>query len=1492
MLLDRWDGLDGDIGRYIAETSEKTLNSYKEQEALVEEHARLEQDTAQGGYQHRQLYELIQNSADALFAPEGAEEAGGSERAPFSGRIEVRLTESCLYCADDGDPIDREGVKALMFSHMSTKRGSDQIGTFGLGFKAVLGVCDSPEFYSRSGSFRFDRQRAHDRIKEAVPSASICPVLRLPEPVDPIPYSEQDDTLRDLMTWATNIVRLPLKPGAHDELRQQMLEFPPEFILFVPHVSKLTVTDGSEELNRALELEEESSDYLLAYGGETTRWKLFQHSCRLSEDARNDRRPGDDRDEVPVSWAVPIDSLEQPGNFWAYFPTNTSCLVPGILNAPWKTNEDRWHLLPGPYNTELIEAAAAMIADVLPEFSIADNPSRHLDALPRRWETGDDGHADCLRRSMFSILHDRKILPDQEGELRAREELRFPPQLLTRDIKECQAALDHWASHPDRPVDWLHHSALTRGRLAKIDRLFHPEGAESRSEFEKAPRASLAEWLEALTTIVDSEDQESAALASMAALQSVVLIPEDKRRFRDLGRIVLTAAVDWQPPDPDKVFLPDESLTGTATDEAASIIHPELAKCPATLSVLKSLGLKQPSPESRFKKAMEQVAALQWRQSNHPDVLETFWKTSRALDTSEAVAIIKKYSRWWRLLHVRTCAGNWDDLHSVLMPGKIVPGDGSRDEAVTVDIDFHQPDRPLLQELGVVDAPINAYELNNEWEFTQYQDLQREKYQRRDDLTSKPRTEYLAFSSYEKVGPLGVLLDLSEQGNALYTDALLSMVACYRPWVMCHKTRDKYPEMFCESLQIHLLREHGRIQTPEGIVPLADALGTPPKNSAALLALLRHQYADKIREAFDLSDPAPEFFGEGEPVPLTDVWPGLAEYLSANQVDTLLVSCDQIRIAGSERECVFQAPNIYLSVGFDGEYRALNLVADSMEIGLSDSDIVAILQRRTPAEVEARRKEIRQLATDTERLLGAVGEDNLRSRLPRSLLAVLEDEQGPLTALDVAEAAIATYHTDALRQYRESLGHLDPPRQWAGRRTELEFVRSLGFSDEWAGERKVRRPPFMEVEGPRSLPKLHLYQKKVAANLRGMLLSGQSESAERRGMISMPTGSGKTRVAVQAVVEAIRDGDFPSGVLWVADRDELCEQAVEAWEEVWRSEGIEAEQLRISRLWSGQSAPLPTSHLHVVVASVQTLYSQLGRRSEKLEFLKNFKLVVFDEAHRSIARSYTSVLSEIGLSYRARQDEPFLLGLTATPYRGHDEAETRWLARRYGENRLDRGAFRSDDPQEVIRELQNDEVLARADHELIEGGTFELSDSDWEEIRKFVPEPEQGGPWRGWLPPSVEDRIAANTERTRHIIEAYEKHIEPDWSTLIFATSVEHAQTLAALLNRNGITARPVSGSTEPATRRRVVEEFRSGEIQALVNYAVFREGFDAPKTRAIIVARPVYSPNLYFQMIGRGLRGPKNGGDDRCLILNVRDNIEGFGDALAFSDLDWLWDN
>ena len=42
--------------------------------------------------------------------------------------------------------------------------------------------------------------------------------------------------------------------------------------------------------------------------------------------------------------------------------------------------------------------------------------------------------------------------------------------------------------------------------------------------------------------------------------------------------------------------------------------------------------------------------------------------------------------------------------------------------------------------------------------------------------------------------------------------------------------------------------------------------------------------------------------------------------------------------------------------------------------------------------------------------------------------------------------------------------------------------------------------------------------------------------------------------------------------------------------------------------------------------------------------------------------------------------------------------------------------------------------------------------------------------------------------------------------------------------------------------------------------------------------------------MIGRGLRGPKNGGKEECLIVDVEDNVVNFDGLLAFRGFDYLW--
>lgn len=1446
---DGWLDHGGGIHKFIADETEKTLQAYRAQPNLVEEHAKQERDTAHGGYAHRQLFELVQNSADALAALTRTKQ--GLNR----GSILVRLRGNYLYCADDGDPISTRGVRALMFSHMSPKRNTTEIGRFGLGFKSVLSVTSRPEFFGRSGSFRFDGKLAAERIAEIARSTEY-PVLRLPACISAKDEADRDDELAELMTWASNIVRLPLDAGAHDDLAKQIEDFPAEFLLFVDHVRHLTFETGDVE--RDLYAEPDGDGISLDTGLGRSLWKCFRSVHTLSDDALADRRSLDDDGEVPIWWAAPLDRLNEPGHYWHFFPTQTTCLLAGILNAPWKTNEDRQNLLPGPYNDDLIEAAARLAAKHLPDLASTLDPASHLDALPRRREAGDTEQSNRLRDAVDGLLQGCPITPDQRGHLRKTRELRVAPR--SADME----ALRLWESVEKRPENWVHHRALVRDRMAKVDRVYSHDGWPK-----QVPRASISEWLEAL---VAGSAPKRAIEASKAALRVAAAISVSSEAAGTLGKVVWTESGEWAEPDPDSVFLP--SADHDAPIDGANLVNRELASDADALVNLGKLGIGPLAPEVYFRiianEALGGDAAteVQWRR---------FWSSSRQIETNQAASIVGNRSH---RVHVLTQSGCWKALYAILLPGAVVSEEAGEDAGVAADVHHHARDLELLHSLGAVSEPQERYDFATEPGFNDYRTQCRVRFTAR-DLPRNPHWDRLCFKSTHTSGPLHPLELLSDRGKARYSSLLLSMEAAFAKWVMRHETQDVYPPLECENPALLALRRHGRVWCAGTHAPLADALGHRPANPTTLNALLSLPMATRIKEAFDLSEPIIEPTGEEEPVPLTDAWPGLAPYLHRDASECNLIRCLRIAEGALSLNCLRKGTEIYLvATGDDTE--DLRSVCQELGLPLDVHEVSQVLSYVAPANTEAARARIRACETDAARLTLAVGEDALRRGLPESLVAVFEKSGPKASSNQMAEAAIATYHTSALRQYRHALNaELSPPRQWAGSASAVTFVKALGFSAQWAGQRNERRAPYVEVEGPLSLPPLHQYQETIVQNVCAMLL-GRGRGEHRRGMISLPTGSGKTRVAVEAVVRAINRG-FSGGVLWVADRDELCEQAVEAWRQVWSSAGTAGARLRISRMWAGQPRPMPENDRHVVVASIQTLYARLNREPVAYSFLRSFALVVFDEAHRTLAPSFTTVMEDIGFTRRRTNTEPFLIGLTATPYRGHDESETARLVRRYGTNRLDLGAFNSDDPVAAVKELQGMRVIAGADHEVIDGGGFRLNDEEREQINAM--------PHPAWLPRSMESRIARDANRTERIVAAYERLIgNRGWPTLVFATSVEHAQTVAALLNTKGIPSRAVSGGTESIVRRNIVEDFRAGKIAALVNYGVFREGFDAPKTRAIIVARPVYSPNLYFQMIGRGLRGPMNGGNDRCLIINVRDNIENFERQLAFAELDWLW--
>src|SRR5207302_8987486 len=97
-------------------------------------------------------------------------------------------------------------------------------------------------------------------------------------------------------------------------------------------------------------------------------------------------------------------------------------------------------------------------------------------------------------------------------------------------------------------------------------------------------------------------------------------------------------------------------------------------------------------------------------------------------------------------------------------------------------------------------------------------------------------------------------------------------------------------------------------------------------------------------------------------------------------------------------------------------------------------------------------------------------------------------------------------------------------------------------------------------------------------------------------------------------------------VIWIAQTDELCEQAVQAFRQVWVNLGTQHTYLRVVRLWGGNPNPVrqELNKPVAVVASIQTLNNRVGALD--IDWLRNPGLVVVDECHHAITPSYSELL--------------------------------------------------------------------------------------------------------------------------------------------------------------------------------------------------------------------------------------------------------------------------
>lgn len=110
-------------------------------------------------------------------------------------------------------------------------------------------------------------------------------------------------------------------------------------------------------------------------------------------------------------------------------------------------------------------------------------------------------------------------------------------------------------------------------------------------------------------------------------------------------------------------------------------------------------------------------------------------------------------------------------------------------------------------------------------------------------------------------------------------------------------------------------------------------------------------------------------------------------------------------------------------------------------------------------------------------------------------------------------------------------------------------------------------------------------------------------------------------------------------------------------------------------------------------------------------------------------------------------------------------------------------------------------------------------------------------------------------------------------SVLIFASGVRHCGHVADQLERaSGFPVARVTGDTPPIERAATLAAFKSREVKYLCNVNVLTTGFDAPNVDCVVLLRPMCSPVLYVQCVGRGFR--LCDGKHDCLVLDYGGNV------------------
>ena len=376
-----------------------------------------------------------------------------------------------------------------------------------------------------------------------------------------------------------------------------------------------------------------------------------------------------------------------------------------------------------------------------------------------------------------------------------------------------------------------------------------------------------------------------------------------------------------------------------------------------------------------------------------------------------------------------------------------------------------------------------------------------------------------------------------------------------------------------------------------------------------------------------------------------------------------------------------------------------------------------------------------------------------------------------------------------------------------------------------------------------TLRPLRPYQTQAIKELDARFASGSAGE-----LLVLPTGMGKTLVAAEWTKPKFHREDT---ILFLCNRNKLISQMREELEQHGLFPLVErAEERALGQFKTLAIMPDGTMKKRtVVIASVQTLHTERLQQWPR----DSFNWIISDEAHGAAGEQWKQITRHFHCAQH--------LGLSATPERSDGKSLDDLFKFPYVKPiTLREGVEKGFLSPFIIDQVELDIDLRKVG---IVGKDF-----DQRELDKLI--------WQN-----------TNTIAEEIYLHGHKKLKDGSLKfrpTIVFTPHVNSADAVAAALRDKGIKAACISyRSPDPDILYR---QFKSGELECLVNVAILQEGFNAPWVEMVALACPGLSIGPVTQKVGRGTRLSPQTGKSDCKILEFRGTSNSSKDLVGALDI------